>query len=45
MRTPGQIESTIAESVCAPMAMTTSPTATLGDRPPQVPTRTIRSTP
>ena len=44
-RTPGIRASFMAESVWAPVAMTTSPTRTPGAIPPAVPTRTMRSTP
>ena len=41
---PGMREETTEESLCAPVAMTTSPTATVDDIPPAVPTRMIRCT-
>ena len=43
--TPGMRNWFMAESVCAPVAMTTSPTATRSLMPPAVPTRMMRSTP
>ena len=43
--TPGTRSRFMAESVWAPVAMTTSPTATSGEMPPAVPTRMMRSTP